>query len=98
MVNPLRPYLLNRQIEIEARKIAHAATKTCKPRPTDDEPEPVISADDDEHTKNCNSLTRAIVELAKNVKLASLQPSLPRPKGEHDEHTEERTETAADAE
>ncbi len=84
MVNPLRPFLLNAQIKLEARKVAHAATKTCKPRPTEENPEPSISGDDDDHTMN--------------VKLASLQPSLPRQHGDVDDGSEQtgaNTDTAS---
>jgi hypothetical protein len=66
MTAPKRQFLLNRQIAVEARRIAHKATKTCK-----------IMFDrtdhDDEHTKNCNALKREIEKLALQVKLASLQ-------------------------
>jgi hypothetical protein len=74
MVHPLRPFLLNRQIATEARRIAHAAIKTCRPRPTDEVPEPALNSADNEHTKNCNALTHAITELALQVKVAGLQP------------------------
>jgi hypothetical protein len=69
MTAPMRRYLLNRQIAGEARRIAHAATKTCK-----------VAFDgsdhDDEHTKNCNGLKREIEAFAMNVKLAALQSPL----------------------
>jgi hypothetical protein len=90
MVNPLRPFLLNRQIAMEARKIAHEAIKTCKPRPSDEIPEPAITGDDDDHTKNCNALTRRITELALQVKLASMQPSMRRER-EGADHDDEAT-------
>jgi hypothetical protein len=67
MTAPMRRYLLNKQIAIESRRIAHVATKTCK-----------FAFDgtdhDDEHTGNCNKLKRAIETLALQVKLAALQP------------------------
>jgi hypothetical protein len=85
MVNPLRRFLLNKQIVTEARKIAHDATKTCKPRPTDEVPDVVISGDDNEHTKNCNALTRKVAELAMQVKLASFQPATARQQLKDDE-------------
>jgi len=67
MTPPLRRYLLNREIASEARRIAHAATKTCTLR------YPTAPDFDDEHTKNCNCLKREIEALALNVKLAGLQ-------------------------
>lgn len=64
MTAPLRRYLLNRQIAIESRRIACAATKTCKGGNNDDK---------DDHTKNCNTLKLQIETLVLNVKLASMQ-------------------------
>lgn len=68
MTAPMRRYLLNKQRAIEARRIAHAATKTCKFafNGTDH---------DDEHTKNCNMLKREIETFAMSIKLAGQQPT-----------------------
>ena len=68
MTAPQRPFLLNRQIAIAARDIAHRAMNSCKGRHED-------GYRDDEHNAACNMLKRQIEELALNVKLASLQPS-----------------------
>jgi hypothetical protein len=69
---PLRRYLLNKEISIEARRIAHFATKTCCRHDVH-----VLPADnDDEHTKNCNVLKRQIETLAMQIKLANLQQAL----------------------
>ena len=67
MTEPVRRYLLNRQIALEARRIAHAATKTCSFEDGGDK--------DDEHTKNCNALKREIQSLVMQVKLAAQQHS-----------------------
>jgi hypothetical protein len=67
MVAPLRKFMLNKQIALEARRIAHEATRTCKlGSPGSDFA--------DEHTKTCNDLKHEIQELAMMVKLASMQP------------------------
>jgi len=69
MTAPMRRYLLNREIAIESRRIAHRATKTCR-----------IAYDgtdhNDEHTKNCNTLKSEIEALVMSVKLAALQAPL----------------------
>lgn len=101
MTYPQRRFLLNKQIAMEARRIAHAATKTCKfqPRPKvpgDDEEEQQTLAGaldgvtdaDVEHTRTCNKLKREIELLALNVKLAATQPPLRR---------EQMTEAETDA-
>ena len=75
MTEPMRRFLLNRQIALEARRIAHAATKTCR--------SPHISEGKDyhdEHTRKCNALKAEIEALALNVKLAGLQPPEARPR------------------
>ena len=69
MTAPMRRFLLNRQIALEARRIAHAATKTCR----NDEYRPGGSDHDDEHTPRCNTLKRAIETLALQIKLAAVQ-------------------------
>jgi hypothetical protein len=66
---PLRRYLLNREISVEARRIAHFATKTCCRHDVFGVPRD----DDDDHTKNCNLLKHQIVTFVMNVKLASQQ-------------------------
>jgi hypothetical protein len=71
MTAPMRRRLLNREIAIEARRIAHAATLTCCNRRN---AEYSGSDYDDEHTRRCNELKRQIETLAIEVKLASLQP------------------------
>jgi hypothetical protein len=76
MTAPLRRYLLNHEIAIEARRIAHFATKTCCRHDVSGLP----PDNDDEHTKNCNELKRQIMALAMNIKLAALQaPVRPAP-------------------
>jgi hypothetical protein len=67
VTKPLRPWLLNHQIGVEARRIAHAATKTCRYQSDGG------TDRDDEHTRNCNWLKHEIEALAKHVKLASMQ-------------------------
>lgn len=66
MIAPLRPALLNWQISLRAREIAHDATRTCH---SDVQP-----LGDDYHTSCCNRLKRQIEELVFQVKLARLQP------------------------
>ena len=68
MTAPLRRFLLNHEIAVEARRIAHAATKTCHYEFAEG------TDNNDEHTKNCNTLKHAIETLALQIKLASLQP------------------------
>jgi hypothetical protein len=67
MTAPLRRFLLNHEIAVEARRIAHAATKTCHYEYAEG------TDNNDEHTKNCNTLKQAIELLAMQIKLASLQ-------------------------
>jgi hypothetical protein len=67
MTAPLRRFLLNQEIAVEARRIAHAATKTCHYEFAEG------TDNNDEHTKNCNQLKHDIEMLAKQIKLASLQ-------------------------
>ena len=85
MTAPLRRFLLNRQIAIEARRIAHQATRTCR--------NPYIDGTDhdDEHTKNCNTLKRKVEELALQVKLAGLQ----RPDDTADDEVEKEEATCS---
>jgi hypothetical protein len=66
MTPPLRQSLLNEQISIEARRIAHAATRTCKGDGTPNSPE--------YHSKNCNHLKERIEKLCLQIKCAALQP------------------------
>ena len=73
MTAPMRRFLLNRQIALEARRIAHAATTTCNKHDKDGETEPPDDIDDN-HTPACNRLKKEILALAMNIKLASLQP------------------------
>jgi hypothetical protein len=68
MTAPLRRFLLNKEIAMEARRIAHGATKSCIY--VDDE---AYGDSDDEHTPNCNKLKHTIEALAMQVKLASVQ-------------------------
>jgi hypothetical protein len=65
-MKPLRPLLLNWQISLRAREIAHAAIDTCKGE--------LLPNVDDNHTPNCNRLKKQIEEFALQVKLARLQP------------------------
>jgi hypothetical protein len=69
MTHPLRTFMLNEQITIEARRIAHEHTPTCNKR------EPEVFHLDECHTKKCNALKKQIEELALQVKLACMQPS-----------------------
>ena len=64
----MRPALLNEQISIEARLIAHEATRTCKYKDLPNE--------EASHTPNCNRLKHAIEDLALQVKLAREQPPI----------------------
>lgn len=80
MTLPMRRYLLNKQIALEARRSAHAATRTCAPRPTAEKPNVEINDYADEHNAACNKLKREIEALALNVKMASLQPPEQRPR------------------
>jgi len=74
MTHKLRKFLLNEQISIEARRIAHAATATCRYGDGD-----IIEQDDDCHTCKCNALKKEIEALALQVKLAASQRPAPRP-------------------
>lgn len=69
MTTPLRPALLNWQISLKAREIAHIATDTCKGE--------LMPNTDDNHTPSCNRLKKRIEDLALAVKMARLQPGLP---------------------
>lgn len=66
MTVPLRPSLLNEQISMEARRIAHAATATCRGD--------FVPNSDDYHSPNCNKLKRQIEELCLQIKYARSQP------------------------
>jgi hypothetical protein len=70
MTQPLRKPLLNAQIALEARAIAHRFTRSCL---RFDVLRTTTSSDDDDHTKACNDLKRQIQDLAMGVKLATLQ-------------------------
>jgi len=86
MTKPLRTFLLNEQISIEARKIAHKACGTCPSRAA------MIRADasglggkvddlpnhDEWHSPTCNKLKSAIEALCLNIKLAASQRPDPR--------------------
>jgi ribosomal protein L9 len=88
MTKPMRSFLLNRQIALEARRIAHAATKTCKLSDGDRE---------DEHTAKCNKLKREIETLALQIKLAGMQqPMKTRVQGTCEERAEVGDERAGD--
>jgi hypothetical protein len=66
MTPPLRQSLLNEQISLQARRIAHQATHTCK---GDSAPNESVY-----HTKNCNTLKEQIENLGLQIKLAATQP------------------------
>jgi hypothetical protein len=78
MAAPMRTFLLNRQIAIEARRIAHDHTATCKFTPKDSN---LLGDFEDEHTKRCNALKREIEKLALQIKLAGLQAPRKRSEG-----------------
>ena len=63
MTKPLRRSLLNEEIAVEARRIAHAYTHTCRGAE--------LPGNCEYHT---NQLFQEIVELAIGVKLAREQP------------------------
>lgn len=67
MTKPLRRALLNAEISLEARRIAHAATRSCK---WDNMPN-----DNNCHTPKCNLLKLQIENLVLTVKFAEKQPS-----------------------
>ena len=75
MTAPMRRFLLNRQIALEARRIAHAAITSCNRHDKDGDTEPPDDVDDN-HTPACNALKKQIVALAMNIKLAGLQPKV----------------------
>jgi hypothetical protein len=66
MTAPLRRVLLNNEISLEARRIAHAATSTCKGD--------LVPNSDDYHSRNCNRLKEQIEQLCLQIKCARLQP------------------------
>ena len=66
-MKPLRPFLLNEQISLAARRIAHETILTCKGK--------MLPNLDAHHTPKCNHLKREIEELVLGVKVASLQPA-----------------------
>jgi hypothetical protein len=74
MTAPLRRHLLNHEIAIEARRIAHEGTFTCKGE---------FNGTDhnDEHNRRCNALKREIENLAMAIKLAGLQRSIRNEQG-----------------
>jgi hypothetical protein len=61
----MRIALLNTQIALRARQIAHEATRTCKGE--------LLPPDDDHHTPKCNKLKHEIEDLCRLIKLASHQ-------------------------
>jgi hypothetical protein len=64
MTAPLRPFLLNEQIGLEARRIAHRHTLACG-----GDGLPNV---DEHHTCDCNALKLEIQTLALAVKLAGM--------------------------
>jgi hypothetical protein len=66
----LRLALLNTQIALRARQIAHEATRTCKGE--------LLPHDDEHHTPKCNKLKHEIEDLARLVKLATHQGEVRR--------------------
>jgi len=64
-MRPLPLFLLNEQISLRARTIAHQATNTCQGK--------LLPNQNDNHTPRCNKLKEQIEELALQVKLAGLQ-------------------------
>jgi len=81
MTNPMRAFLLNAQISSEARRIAHMATLSCNGVPAE------MANRDEYHTAKCNALKREIETLALQVKLATIQRSVPR-KSEEEKQAE----------
>jgi len=86
MTKPLRQFLLNEQIAIEARRIAHEHTRRCNDCRRRDklvargdlqagEPVPNLET---WHTPSCNKLKLEIENLCLQVKLAGLQPPVAR--------------------
>jgi hypothetical protein len=61
----LRRSLLNHEISLQARIIAHETTKSCHGENLPDHP--------DHHTPKCNKLKARIEDMALQVKLAGLQ-------------------------
>lgn len=72
MSPPLRRALLNAEISLEARRIAHEATKSCNKN------NDLLPNENDSHTGKCNKLKAEIEGLAWVVKVATLQPPLKR--------------------
>ncbi len=66
----MRLVLLNAQIAMRARQIAHEATRTCKGT--------VVPYDDEHHTPKCNKLKHEIEDLCRLIKLASHQGEVRR--------------------
>jgi len=86
MTKPLRRFLLNEQIAIEARRIAHEHTRRCNDSRRYDKlvargdlqaGEPVPNLDT-WHTPSCTKLKLEIENLALQVKLAGIQPAIAR--------------------
>lgn len=72
MSPPLRRALLNAEISLQARKIAHEATKSCNKNNS------LLPNENDHHTRKCNELKTEIEGLAWVVKVSALQPPLKR--------------------
>jgi hypothetical protein len=92
MTAPLRRFLLNREISVEARRIAHFATKTCCRHDVFGVPRD----DDNDHTKNCNALKHQIETFVINVKLAGQQRRQQRRQHQHDKGKQEFAEVSTE--
>jgi hypothetical protein len=93
MTHRLRPSLLNQQIAMEARRIAHAHTHTCTYQPDDLS----VFSRDEYHTRKCNLLKKQIENLALHVKLAGMQPPIKIPDYDFTRrHDDERTDRTPD--
>ena len=67
MTKPMRRALLNDQISLAARKIAHDVTRTCRGE--------LLPNAEACHTLKCNTLKLKIENLVLTVKFAEKQPS-----------------------
>jgi len=83
MTEPLRRFLLNREIAMEARRTAPSATKGSSGHVHGVPPD-----DDYEHTPKCNALKYKIEEFALQVKLAGLQRAIKREMQQEDRREE----------
>lgn len=81
MTKPLRTFLLNEQISIEARKIAHEMASACPSRAAKMKADSSgfgvqidnLPNKDEWHSPACNKLKAAIEALCLNIKLAATQ-------------------------